>query len=111
MKKTFLLCTATLAVLGLALLIGAPKVLSHPSPAPAAVAAPAAAPATIAAPAAEPQEHHPELNSAIRSLEEAKRHLESIQREDPGSHRMKAVEHIDKALDECREARRLAPSD
>ncbi|MGD1154259.1 MAG: hypothetical protein ABSA41_00335 [Terriglobia bacterium] len=103
MKRTFLVCSAALAVLGFTMLIGAPKAQPHPSPAPAAMAAPTAAPAAVAAPAPEPQERHPEIRAAIRNLEEAKGHLEAGAH-DFGGHRVKALEHTNKALEECREA-------
>ncbi len=106
MKRTFLVCSAVLAVLGFTMLIGALKAQPHPSPAPAAMAAPAAAPVVVAAPAPQRQERHPEIHAAIRNLEEARSHLEAAAH-DFGGHRVKAIEHTNKALEECREALRF----
>jgi hypothetical protein len=105
MRRTMLVCLAAVAVLGFALLSGAPKAQPHPSPAPTAVAAPAAAPAPVAAPVPQRPERHPEIRAAIRNLEEARGHLQAAAH-DFGGHRVKALEHTNKAIEECREALR-----
>jgi len=51
--------------------------------------------------------HHrdidPEIHQAMGALENAKRHLEGAQH-DFGGHRVKAVEHVNQAIDELKEA-------
>jgi hypothetical protein len=107
MKRTFLVCLAAIAVLGFAMLVGVPKAQPQPHPVPAAMAAPAAAPAPVAAPVPDPQEHHPHIRAALHNLEEARAQLEAAAH-DFGGHRVKALEHTNKAIEECREALRYA---
>jgi hypothetical protein len=107
MRRTMLVCLAAVAVLGFALLSGAPKAQPYPNPAPTAVAAPAAAPAPVAAPVPQRSERHPEIRAAIRNLEEARGNLQAAAH-DFGGHRVKALEHTNKAIEECREALRYA---
>jgi len=45
----------------------------------------------------------PEIHAAMKALQEAKHHLEGAQH-DFGGHRVKALEHVNQALDELREA-------
>ena len=51
----------------------------------------------------EKMERHPEIVAAIEHLREAKRNLESA-RHDFGGHRVKALEHVNEALEECNQA-------
>jgi 3-oxoacyl-ACP reductase-like protein len=67
-----------------------------PVPAPAAVVAPAAAPAAVAP----VPERHPHIDEALESMRAAKHHLESAEHDFDG-HRMKAIEHLDKAIHEA----------
>ena len=48
-------------------------------------------------------EQHPEIRTAIEHLEQAKRNLENAAHEF-GGHRSKALQHVNQALQECREA-------
>lgn len=48
-------------------------------------------------------ERHPEIQAAIHHLREAKRNLEHANR-DFGGHRVKALEHVNEALEECNQA-------
>lgn len=48
-------------------------------------------------------ERHPEIRAAQRELSSAKAHLKAAAR-DFGGHRVKAIEFIDKAQDELRDA-------
>jgi len=50
---------------------------------------------------------HPRLHEAMRSLEVAKKHLEAAPKEF-GGHRVKAIEHINQAMEEVRAALRYA---
>ena len=50
-------------------------------------------------------EQHPEIQGAIRSLEQAKHQLQHAAHDFDG-HRSKALEHIDQALQECHAALR-----
>ena len=92
MKKTLLACLVVLVGLTISLVFSATKAQPAPSSAPAAKAAPAPVP-----------EPHPEIHAAIHHLEEAKANLEKAAH-DFGGHRVKALEHTDKALEECRAA-------
>jgi hypothetical protein len=71
------------------------------TPPPAAPAEPAAA-ASSAAPVMH-HEHHPELRKAMRKLRGAKEDLQKATH-DYGGHRVKAIEAIDAALAELKEA-------
>jgi hypothetical protein len=48
-------------------------------------------------------ERHPEIQAAIRHLREAKMNLEKANH-DFGGHRVKALEHVNQALEECNDA-------
>jgi hypothetical protein len=89
-----LLITATL-LLTLASPVAAagPKTPATPAP-PVAAAAPAPAPA-----AAVP-EPHPHIDEALEAMRNAKHHLETAEH-DFGGHRVKAIEHLDKAIHEA----------
>jgi hypothetical protein len=98
MKRTLILCAVGVALLAATLL----PVVFHAqpgSPRPSAAVA-ATAPAAAASPA--PQ-HHPRIEAAIHHLEEARRELQAAPEEFRG-HRVKAIEHVDRALDECHKA-------
>ena len=74
----------------------------------AAPAKPAPVVATVAAPAAPAPvvlENHPAIHHAIEALEAAKNDLRGA-RHDFGGHRDKAIEAIDHALEQLREAER-----
>ncbi len=64
------------------------------APVPAAVAAPAPAPAAVA------PERHPHIDEALESMRAAKHHLESADHDFDG-HRVKAIEHLDRAIHEA----------
>ncbi|HVH10532.1 MAG TPA: hypothetical protein VM736_12115 [Gemmatimonadales bacterium] len=49
------------------------------------------------------RERHPEINGAIRALERAKAHLQKAAH-DFGGHRAEALEAVDKALEQLRQA-------
>jgi len=88
-----LLITATL-LLTLASPVAAagPKTPVTPAP-PVAAAAPA--PAAAAVP-----EAHPHIDEALEAMRNAKHHLEAAEH-DFGGHRVKAIEHLDKAIHEA----------
>lgn len=48
-------------------------------------------------------ERHPEIDHAIKALQNAKKFLQKANR-DFGGHRTKAVEAVDQALNECQQA-------
>jgi hypothetical protein len=50
------------------------------------------------------RERHPEIREAMRALNHAKQELTKEAASDFGGHKAKAVEHINQALDELREA-------
>ena len=104
MKKGLIVWALGLAVVAA---IALPMVFhaqpGFPQPA-AAVAAPSPVPA--ASPA--PQYHHPRIEAAIRHLEEAKHELEAAPEEFHG-HRVKAIEHVNQGLGECRRALEVGP--
>ncbi len=54
---------------------------------------------------AERREAHPNIQAAIKALENAKRQLQTAAH-DFGGHRVKALEHVNQALEECRAALR-----
>ena len=66
-----------------------------------AMAQPPAPPAPASAPA--PAEQHPHIKSAIHELEEAKHELETAAH-DFGGHRVEAIEAVNNALKQLREA-------
>jgi hypothetical protein len=87
----------------LTLLIMATLLLTLAFPA-AATGPKAAAPAPIVAaatPAVAPvPERHPHIDEALESMRAAKHHLESADHDFDG-HRMKAIEHLDRAIHEA----------
>ncbi len=98
MKRTLISCAVGVALLAVALL----PVVFHAQPgSPRPGAAAAATPGAAAAGPA-PQ-HHPRIEAAIRHLEEAKAELEAAPAEFHG-HRVKAIAHVNQALDECGKA-------
>ena len=66
---------------------------------------PAPAKATITSPVPPPP--HPEIDDAMRLLSQAQDHLNHAAT-DFGGHRLKAIDHISKALDELRAAKEWA---
>lgn len=63
----------------------------------------AAAPAMTAAPAlpvAGVPEEHPHIHEALESMRAAKHHLESAEHDFDG-HRLKSIEHLNKAIEEA----------
>jgi hypothetical protein len=97
MKRTLLSWSAAVVLLAA---ISLPLIL-HGQP---RTPLPAAAPAAPAAAAPNPApERHPEILAAIRALENAKGHLESAAHDFHG-HRVKAIGHVNQALDECNKA-------
>jgi len=88
-----LLITATL------LLTLASSVSAAGPKAPAALV-PVAAAAPAAVPAAAVPERHPHIDEALESMRAAKHHLESAEH-DFGGHRVKAIEHLDRAIHEA----------
>jgi len=93
MRYRTLVRSAALALLAIALLPA-----TYPGQAPPVQAPPVHAPG-----AAKGQERHPEIRAAMRALQNAKRELEKGAH-DFGGHRVKALEHVNQALAECREA-------
>jgi hypothetical protein len=89
-----LLITATL------LLTLASSVSAAGPKAPAAAPVPVAAAAPAAVPAAAVPERHPHIDEALESMRAAKHHLESAEH-DFGGHRVKAIEHLDRAIHEA----------
>ena len=96
MKKigllTLLIMAALLFTLAFTAAAAGPKVLAAPAP---AVAAAPAAPAVAPVP-----ERHPHIDEALESMRAAKHHLETADHDFEG-HRMKAIEHLDKAIHEA----------
>jgi len=93
--------------LGLAVVVAASlPLVFHAQP-----RSPQPAAATLAAPlpAASPlPQRHPRIEAAIRHLEEAKHELQAAPAEFHG-HRVKAIEHVDRALAECHRALEVGP--
>lgn len=52
----------------------------------------------------EGRERHPEIRESMRALNHAKQELTKEAANDFGGHKVKAIEHINQALDELREA-------
>jgi hypothetical protein len=88
---TLLITTTLLLTLAFSASAAGPKA---PVPAVPVVAAAAAAPA-----AAMP-ERHPHIDEALESMRAAKRHLETAEHDFHG-HRVKAIEHLDRAIHEA----------
>jgi Skp family chaperone for outer membrane proteins len=90
---TLLIMATLLFSLAFPAAAAAPKAPAAPVPAAAAVpAAPAAA--------AVPPERHPEIAAALEAMRNAKAHLESAAH-DFGGHRVKSLEHLQKAIEEA----------
>jgi predicted lipid-binding transport protein (Tim44 family) len=53
---------------------------------------------------------HPEIHQAMQALENAKKHLEGAVK-DYGGHKAKAIDHVDQAMNELREALKFAESE
>ena len=104
MTKRLIICA-----LGLAIVLAASlPLVFHAQPRSPQPAAAAAAPAPVPAASPAPQYHHPRIDAAIRHLEEAKHELEAAPEEFHG-HRVKAIEHVNQALGECRRALETGP--
>jgi hypothetical protein len=101
MKRTLISWAVGVALLAAALL----PVVFHAQPGSPRPGAPAATPAAAASPA--PQ-HHPRIEAAIQNLEAARRELQAAPAEFHG-HRVKAIEHVDRALQECHKALEVGP--
>jgi hypothetical protein len=89
---TLLIMASLLFTLAFPAAAPGPKVLAAPAP---AVAAAPAAPAVAPVP-----ERHPHIDEALESMRAAKHHLETADHDFEG-HRMKAIEHLDKAIHEA----------
>jgi hypothetical protein len=103
MKLRLTLWGAGLAFLAAILLL----LVFHARPGSAQPGAPPVS-ARVAAPSPAPQYHHPRIEAAIRHLEEAKHALEATPAEFHG-HRLKAIEHVNRALEECHKALETGP--
>jgi len=88
----------------LSLLIAATLLLMLAFPAaavgPKATAIPVAAAVPVPLAAAAMPERHPHIDDALESMRAAKHHLESAEH-DFGGHRVKAIEHLDRAIREA----------
>lgn len=96
MKKTGFLTLLIMATVVFALAF--PAAAAGPkaaAPARAAVVAPAVPAAVAPVP-----ERHPHIDEALESMRAAKHHLESAEHDFDG-HRMKAIEHLDRAIHEA----------
>jgi len=100
MKTKLMSWTMTAA---LAALMAVPA-LAGPNPKPAQAPGQAPAPARQAGGEAA---KHPRLREALQALENAKKHLEAAPKEF-GGHRVKAIEHINQAIEECKAALQYA---
>jgi hypothetical protein len=96
MKSIGLLTLLLMATLLLTLTF--PVAAAGPKPPALPVPAAAAVPAAVAA-AAMP-ERHPHIAEAMESMRAAKHHLESAEHDFDG-HRVKAIEHLDRAIHEA----------
>jgi hypothetical protein len=96
MKKigflTLLLTATLLLTLAFPVAAAGPKTPAVPVPAAAAAPAPGAA-------AAMP-ERHPHIDEALEAMRSAKHHLETAEHDFHG-HRVKAIEHLDRAIHEA----------
>jgi len=96
LKKTGFLTLLIMATVVFALAF--PAAAAGPkaaAPARAAVVAPAVPAAVAPVP-----ERHPHIDEALESMRAAKHHLESAEHDFDG-HRMKAIEHLDRAIHEA----------
>ena len=89
MKRTWI---ALPSVLALALTLSTSALAQAPAPAPKGGQMGGAG-----------KEDHPHIEAAMKALENAKHQLETAAQDFSG-HRAKALEHVNQALDECREA-------
>jgi hypothetical protein len=96
MKRTIITMTAVLAVLGLAILLGAPKGQNFNSS--AAIAAPAPVPAAVPMP-----NRCPNIHEAIGQLEAAEGTLRDA-RHDFCGHKHEAMEAVHHAIEQLRQA-------
>jgi len=95
MKKIgFLTLLITALLLALAFPVGAASPRAPAAPVPAVAAAPAPA-----APAAAPA-HHPHIEEGLEAMRSAKHQLESAEHDFHG-HRVKAIEHLNRAIREA----------
>jgi hypothetical protein len=96
--------------LGLAVVVGAslPLVFHAQPRSPQPAAAAAATPSPVPPAASPAPQRHPRIEAAIRHLEEAKHELQAAPEEFHG-HRVKAIEHVDRALAECHKALEVGP--
>jgi hypothetical protein len=62
----------------------------------------------MAKPAVPPAGEHPEMQAALQSLQDAKRHLEKAGH-DFGGHRQAALNHVNQAIEEMHAAFRVNP--
>jgi len=96
MKKigflTLLISATLLLTLAFPVAAAGPKTPAVPVPVAAAAPAPAAA-------AAMP-ERHPHIDEALEAMRSAKHHLETAEHDFHG-HRVKAIEHLDRAIREA----------
>ena len=91
---TLLMMATVLLVIAFPAAAAGPK-----APAPPVPAAPVVALAPAVAPAAMPDEH-PHIKDALEAMRNAKHHLESAAHDYDG-HRVKAIEHLDRAIHEA----------
>jgi hypothetical protein len=96
MKRTIFTLTAALAVLGFAILFGAPKAQNFNSS--AAIAAPVPAPVAVPMP-----DRCPNIHEAIGALESAERDLREA-RHDFCGHKHEAMEAVHRAIEQLRQA-------
>ena len=98
-----------IGALGLAVVAAASlPLVFHAQPRAPQPAAAAAAPSPVPAASPAPQYHHPRIETAIRHLEEAKHELEAAPEMFHG-HRVKAIEHVNQALEQCHKALEVGP--
>jgi len=97
MKQRLWLWAAGIALLAATVL----PLAFHAQPGTSQPGTPAATPRVAAA--SQAPQHHPRIEAAIRHLEQAKHELEAAPAEFHG-HRVKAIEHVNQALEECHKA-------
>ena len=100
----------TVWAVGLAVVVAAslPLVFHAQPRSPQPAAAAAATPSPVPPAASPAPQHHPRIEAAIHHLEEAKHELEAAPEEFHG-HRVKAIEHVNHALEECHKALEVRP--
>jgi ABC-type protease/lipase transport system fused ATPase/permease subunit len=94
MKPILVVCFTAVLLVGMTLV--SPSATPRPAP-------PTAPQASAKPGAPQRRERHPEIIAAMRALEAAKHHLESAAH-DFGGHRVRALEHVNAALGECKAA-------